>query len=303
MPYGILCHQVLWRDTDFISYRALSSCDTQYNSKVDLKMPLLPCAEAFPHSFPPVIRSPKSHVSTDDPAVTRVSGFSTVNWSWKLWWLDSDGFVAPLWFVWRLQTEDHFSAHLYRMMNIQTCRLHWGLGLNNWMMNTNPRPLLYLMDQTVRRSNGGLFNAANPVSTLLFRAQTLFYIPHLIRSIETRKSISLLLWTTPVIYASTVYQLGFRFLQGGGCCRSSACSLWDKESSANQITPTCWLVIDLIISFVGRWLSVVVSLSSGAFQHSHFKPTSWSTPVVWTSAFTVSSDYRPSVISLAQFKL
>lgn len=29
-------------------------------------MPLLPCAEAFPHSFPPVIRSPKSHVSTDD---------------------------------------------------------------------------------------------------------------------------------------------------------------------------------------------------------------------------------------------
>lgn len=82
------------------------------------------------------------------------------------------------------------------------------------MMNTNPRPLLYLMDQTVRRSNGGLFNAANPVSTPLFRAQTPFYITHLIHPIETRKSISLLLWTTPVIYASAAYRLAFRFLQG-----------------------------------------------------------------------------------------
>lgn len=48
------------------NWRASSSCDTRYNSEVDLKMPPLPCAEALPRSFPPVIRSPKSHVSTDD---------------------------------------------------------------------------------------------------------------------------------------------------------------------------------------------------------------------------------------------
>lgn len=60
MPPGVVERYRRW------NLRALSSCDTQYNSKVDLKMPLLPCAEALPHSFPPVIRSPKSHVSTVD---------------------------------------------------------------------------------------------------------------------------------------------------------------------------------------------------------------------------------------------
>lgn len=46
--------------------RALSSCYTRYNREVNVKMPLLPCTGALPHIFPPLIRSQKSHVSTDD---------------------------------------------------------------------------------------------------------------------------------------------------------------------------------------------------------------------------------------------
>lgn len=41
-------------------------CYSRYNSEVTVKMPLLSCIDSLPHSFPPPIRSQKSHVSTDD---------------------------------------------------------------------------------------------------------------------------------------------------------------------------------------------------------------------------------------------
>lgn len=43
-------------------------------------------------------------------------------------------------------------------------------------IDTQSRPLSYLMKQTVRRSYGGLANAANPIATLLFTAQTAFWL-------------------------------------------------------------------------------------------------------------------------------
>lgn len=44
----------------------LSSSFTRYSSEVNVKMPLLPCTVTLPRSFPPPIRSQKSHVSSDD---------------------------------------------------------------------------------------------------------------------------------------------------------------------------------------------------------------------------------------------
>lgn len=45
---------------------ALSSSFTWYNSEINVEMPLLPCTDALPHSFPPLVRPQKSHVSRDD---------------------------------------------------------------------------------------------------------------------------------------------------------------------------------------------------------------------------------------------
>lgn len=91
------------------------------------------------------------------------------------------------------------------------------------------------MDQTVRRSHGGLFNATNPVSALLFRAQTAFYITHRIRSIETRgkKALLFLLHSgPPLLFTHPQKQsVGFPLSPGGGvACRSSVPTFWDKAT-------------------------------------------------------------------------
>lgn len=51
----------------------------------------------------------------------------------------------------------------------------WG-WITNTCTHTQSRPVLYLMRQTVRGSYGGLANAANPIATLLFTAQTAFML-------------------------------------------------------------------------------------------------------------------------------
>lgn len=89
------------------------------------------------------------------------------------------------------------------------------------------------MDQTIRRSTVGLFNAANPISTLLFRAQTAFYITHLICSIRN--------WEQAFLFYSGPPQLFTHPHNNQLAGRQPAACETKPESSANQIAPTCWL--------------------------------------------------------------
>lgn len=118
---------------------ALPSCYTRYNSEVNVKMLLLPCTDALPRSFPPPVRSQKSHVSTDDVCIDSSVGVFHSEAGLKTPMVNSLQRVCgvtlrPEVCMYLLlsrssRTERCFSAHflhisfLHKMMNIQMCRL------------------------------------------------------------------------------------------------------------------------------------------------------------------------------------
>lgn len=179
-----------------------------------------PVLTLFLAAFPPPIRSQESHVSTHvcgdssvgvfhgDPGLkTPMIRLTSTGW----WWVPKRRIAVP---------------HICKRWWIFRCAGPVKAVLpGDWdLVNTSPRLLLYLMDRTVRRSYGGLFNAANPASALLFKAGLPLYYP---------SHFSFTLDHPSYLHIHQNNQLPSYFPQDGLFSPgSSVQTMWDK---ANQI--------------------------------------------------------------------